>query len=153
MVHISTKDIKTSWILILKNRNVYTITSPATIMKDAITWFDIPTENFDRAVKFYSDILGQPIRVDTFMGQKFGFFPMDGTEGVGGALVLPRWAKPCADGTRVYLSCQGIIDEVIGRVEKSGGKIIAPKFELGDRGWIAVIMDTEGNTVGLQSYK
>ena len=122
-------------------------------MKDAITWFDIPTENFDRAVKFYSEILGQPIRVDTFMGQKLGFFPMDGTEGVGGALVLPMWAKPCADGTRVYLSCQGIIDEVIGRVEKSGGKIIAPKFELGDRGWIAVIMDTEGNTVGLQSYK
>jgi predicted enzyme related to lactoylglutathione lyase len=39
-------------------------------MKDAITWFDIPTEDFDRAVKFYSDILGQPIRVDTFMGQK-----------------------------------------------------------------------------------
>ena len=122
-------------------------------MKDAITWFDIPTENFDRAVKFYSDILGQPIRVDTFMGQKLGFFPMDGMEGVGGALVLPRWAKPCADGTRVYLSCQGTIDEVIGRVEKSGGKIIAPKFELGDRGWIAVIMDTEGNTVGLQSYR
>jgi uncharacterized protein len=122
-------------------------------MKNAIIWFDIPTEDFDRAVKFYSDILGQEIRVDTFMGQKLGFFPMDGLEGVGGALVLPRWAKPCANGTRVYLSCQGIIDDVIGRVEKSGGKIIAPKFELGDRGWIAIIMDTEGNTVGLHSFK
>jgi hypothetical protein len=79
---------------------------------------------------------------------------MDGTEGVGGDLVPPGMGnKPCANGTRVYLSCQGIIDEVIGRVETSGGKIIAPKFKIGDMGWIATIMDTEGNTVGLHSFK
>jgi predicted enzyme related to lactoylglutathione lyase len=96
-------------------------------MKDAITWFDIPTENFDRAVKFYSNILGRQIRVDAYMGQNLGFFPMDGMEGLGGDLMPPGLGnKPCANGARVYLSCQGIIDEVIGRVEKSGGKIIAP---------------------------
>ena len=123
-------------------------------MKNAITWFDIPTEDFDRAVKFYSDILGQPIRVDTFMGQKLGFFPMEGMDGVGGDLVPPGLGtKPCANGTRVYLSCQGIIDEVIGRVEKSGGKIVTPKTKIGDMGWIAMIMDTEGNSVGLHSFK
>ena len=62
-------------------------------------------------------------------------------------------AKPYANGTRVYLSCQGIIDEVIGRVEKSGGKIVTPKTKIGDMGWIAMIMDTEGNSVGLHSFK
>lgn len=123
-------------------------------MKNAITWFDIPTENFDRAVKFYSDILGQKVRVDTYMGQKLGFFPMEGMEGVGGNLVPPGTGnKPCANGTRVYLSCEGVIDEVLGRVEKAGGKIIAPKFRIGDVGWIAMITDTEGNTVGLHSFK
>jgi predicted enzyme related to lactoylglutathione lyase len=50
-------------------------------MKNVITWFDIPTEDFDRAVKFYSDILGNEIRVDTFMGRKLGFFPMEGMDG------------------------------------------------------------------------
>lgn len=39
-------------------------------MKNAITWFDIPIENFDRLIKFYSNILGQEIRVDTFMGHQ-----------------------------------------------------------------------------------
>jgi predicted enzyme related to lactoylglutathione lyase len=38
-------------------------------------------------------------------------------------------------------------------VEKAGGKIIAPKFKIGEVGWIATIMDTEGNTVGLHSFK
>ncbi len=121
-------------------------------MKNAITWFDIPTENFSRAVKFYSDILGQEIRVDAFM--KHGFFPMDGKEGVGGNLIPPGPGdKPCANGIRVHLNCQGIIDEVIGRVEKAGGKVIAEKSKIGEMGWIALIVDTEGNTVGLHSFK
>ncbi len=123
-------------------------------MEDAITWFDIPTADFDRAVKFYSDILGMPIRVDSIMGQKLGFFPMDGPTGVGGDLVPPGMGNsPCGNGTRVYLSCQGIIDQVIGRVEKAGGKIVVPKFHLEGAGFIAMIMDTEGNTVGLHSFK
>jgi predicted enzyme related to lactoylglutathione lyase len=123
-------------------------------MKNAITWFDIPTDDFDRAVKFYSDILGQKIRVDTYMGQKLGFFPMEGREGVGGDLVPPGLgAKPCANGIRVYLSCEGVIDEVISRVDGAGGKIILPKSKMGDVGWIAMIMDSEGNTVGLHSFK
>ena len=75
-------------------------------------------------------------------------------EGVGGDIVSPVMGyKPCANGTRVYLSCQGIIDEVIGRVEKSGGKIVSQKIKIGDMGWIALIMDTEGNIVGLHSFK
>ena len=98
--------------------------------------------------------VGKQIRVDTFMGQKLGFFPMDGMEGVGGDLLPPGiGAKPCANGTRVYISCEGIIDEVIGRVEKSGGKIVTSKTQIGDMGWIALIMDSEGNTVGLHSFK
>lgn len=123
-------------------------------MKDAISWFDIPTEDFDRAVKFYSAILGKEVRVDTYMGQKLGFFPMEGREGVGGDLVPPGLGnKPCTNGTRVYLSCEGILDEVIGRVERAGGKIVEPKFKIGEMGWIALIMDTEGNTIGLHSFK
>jgi predicted enzyme related to lactoylglutathione lyase len=123
-------------------------------MKDVISWFDIPTENFDRAVKFYSHILGKEIRVDSFAGQTLGFFPMEGREGVGGDLVPPGTGnKPCAHGTRVYFSCEGILDEVIARVEEAGGKIVTPKFKMGDAGWIALITDSEGNTVGLHSFK
>lgn len=57
--------------------------------------------------------------------------------------------SPSKEGTRVYLNCEGKLDQVLSRVEGSGGKIIQPKFSIGDQGWIAVIEDTEGNIVGL----
>jgi len=42
--------------------------------------------------------------------------------------------KPSANGTRVYLSCEGVLDEVIARVEKAGGKIVMPRTKIGDAG-------------------
>jgi len=61
--------------------------------------------------------------------------------------------KPSANGTRVYLSCEGVLDEVIARVEKAGGKIVMPRTKIGEEGWVALITDSEGNSVGLHSFK
>lgn len=120
-------------------------------MSNVITWFEIPTADFDRAVKFYSIILGKEIAVNDHMGQTRGVFPKDG-EDVGGELVPPGNGQyPSATGTRISLNCEGILDEVIGRVEAAGGHVLQPKMSLGKPGWVAVISDSEGNTVGLHS--
>ena len=120
-------------------------------MANVVVWFDVPTIDFDRAVTFYSDILGAPVRVQEYEGQKLGFFPMQG-EGAGGDIVPPDigGSKPSADGTRVYLNCDGKLEQVLGRVEKAGGKIVSPPFQIPD-GKVAIISDTEGNTIGLHS--
>ena len=123
-------------------------------MQNVITWFDVPTLDFDRAIKFYSTILGESVRVDDFMGQKLGFFPMEGKEGIGGDIVPPSPEYiPSTQGTRVYLSCEGKLNEVLGRVVAAGGVILQPKNSIGEMGWIAMIMDSEGNTIGLHSFK
>jgi uncharacterized protein len=120
-------------------------------MANVISWFDVPTVDFNRAVKFYSEILGKPVRVAEYMGQTLGFFPMDG-DGVGGNLAPPHDNfQPSTQGTRVYLNCEGQLDEVLSRVEKAGGKIVAPKMSIGEPGWIAFILDTEGNSIGMHS--
>jgi predicted enzyme related to lactoylglutathione lyase len=38
-------------------------------MKDALHWFDIPTQDFDRAVKFYSEILGKEAGIDSYLAR------------------------------------------------------------------------------------
>lgn len=120
--------------------------------KSAIAWFDIPSLDFDRAIKFYSTILGEPVTVNEFMGQKLGFFPMAKDGEVGGDLVPPgNEHVPSKTGSRVYLNCEGKLDAVTARVEAAGGKILTPKFSIGENGFIVIIEDTEGNAVGLHS--
>jgi len=125
--------------------------------KNVITWFHIPATDFDRAVKFYSTILGNKINVMDFNGQTMGFFPMAGgpeSDGVGGAIMpAVKGLKPANIGTQVLLSCEGTLDEVLGRVEAAGGKIVVPRTAMGDPGFFAFIQDTEGNQVGLHSKK
>ncbi len=124
---------------------------------NVVNWFDIPTKDFDRAVEFYSTILGTPIKVSDHMGKKLAFFPMpidQEAPGVAGDLVPPGAGhSPSAEGTRIYLNCEGKLDEVLGRVERAGGQIMAPKFSIGKPGFIAIIRDTEGNVIGLHSSK
>ena len=123
-------------------------------MKNAAVWFDIPSSDFDRAVKFYSEILDSPIKVTDFMGQKMGMFPMDQDGDVGGALMPPDTGLvPSKNGSRVYLSVENL-DAILPKVEPAGGKILKSKFPVGqDNGFIAIIEDSEGNTVGLHSPK
>jgi len=122
-------------------------------IKNAITRFDMPTVNFDRAVKFYSNILGENLHVSEFMGQKLAIFPCEQSQdSVSGCLVPPGPnCKVSSEGTRIYLNCQGKLDAVASRVEKAGGEIMQPKFAIGEHGYIVMIRDSEGNTVGLHS--
>ena len=59
--------------------------------------------------------------------------------------------RPCADGTVIYLNCDGRIDQVLARVEKAGGSIVEPKNHIPNVGWVAQIYDSEGNRVGLHA--
>ena len=119
-------------------------------MRNAINWFEIPAREFDRAVSFYTTILGEAIAVHDFGGQPHGMFPAD--EGaVSGAIVAGDGYTPGTDGTTVYLNVEGQIDAVIGRIEGAGGMIFLPKTDIGPHGFIAILADTEGNKVGLHS--
>ncbi|MEI9901526.1 MAG: hypothetical protein WDN31_16905 [Hyphomicrobium sp.] len=53
-------------------------------------------------------------------------------------------------GTVVYLNCDGRLDEVAGRVEKAGGKLLTPRIDLPrNMGAFLHIRDSEGNRIGL----
>ena len=117
-------------------------------MNNAINWFEIPAIDFERAVKFYNRILNLELRRETLQGRPNGVFTAS-AEGVGGAVVQGANYTLSASGIVIYLDTDGKLDEVLSRVEAAGGKIILPKTHIGPQGDVALLIDTEGNRVGL----
>jgi predicted enzyme related to lactoylglutathione lyase len=114
----------------------------------AITWFQIPTADLDRAAAFYGAILEEPLNVVDSGGGRIAIFPYE-PPGVGGSLVAD--AHPSPHGTLVFLNVDGRLDRVLSLVEGAGGRVDVPKTSLGEIGSIAHIIDSEGNRVGLHA--
>jgi hypothetical protein len=119
-------------------------------MANQIVWCDIPVVDLDRAVKFYSAVLGQPVKKQDFPGMTVGILPHNDGE-VGGGLFTSAEEKPSDKGTMIYLNANGRLDEAIAAVAPNGGKIVQAKHQIGPFGFRAVIIDSEGNRVALHS--
>jgi predicted enzyme related to lactoylglutathione lyase len=124
-------------------------------MKHAISWFEIGTTDLDRASKFYETIFGVSLFPMDMENIKMRMFPVDDPQdGIGGALVdSGGFHKPSStDGVLVYLNGNPDVQQVLDKVEAAGGKILLPKTEISpEYGFMAVILDTEGNRIGLHS--
>jgi predicted enzyme related to lactoylglutathione lyase len=118
-------------------------------MKNVINWFEIPAVDMDRAARFWETVLDTKLKRHKAPGSEMAVFPHAETE-PGGALVR-RGGKPSAVGTTVYLDAKGDLDGAIARVVKAGGRVAVPKTDIGDDGFFAIVLDSEGNAVGLHS--
>ena len=122
---------------------------------NAIGWFDMYVSDMNRAVAFYENVLQQklePIGDPTGETQMMGFPTDMALYGAGGALVKSNYARPGPGGTLVYLSVEDCANEE-KRVVPAGGKVVRPKFSIGEFGWVTVCEDTEGNLFGLSSMQ
>jgi uncharacterized protein len=120
-------------------------------MQNMVSWFEIPSSDFARAVGFYKDILGVEIQEMDMFGTKMGMFPSDG-ENVSGAIVHGEEYKPSSDGVTVYLNGGENLQTILDKVEPNGGTVIVPKTQITEEfGCFAMFTDTEGNKVALHS--
>jgi uncharacterized protein len=124
-------------------------------MNNAISWFEIPTADIDRASTFYETIFGIKLNPLDLPNIKMRMFPLDDMmTQVGGALVKSDgFHKPSAtDGPLVYLNGNPDLQNVLDKVEAAGGKIMVPKTLISpEYGSMAVFIDTEGNRIALHS--
>ena len=122
-------------------------------MKNAVNWFEIPANDIDRAVKFYSTVLNTELQQQEMMGTKMAFFTND-TDGVGGSICSGDGYTPSASGAKIYLNGGEDLSEPLSRVEAAGGKVVLPKTKITDEiGYMATFIDSEGNSVSLHSPK
>ena len=121
-----------------------------------LTWFEIPVTDIDRAKKFYETILDIEMIKRTDGNDEAVFFPFDpnviqATSGrVTGVLSKTERNSPSKNGTVVYINASPNIQKVLDKVKQAGGKVIMPRTQI-PPGFIAIIIDSEGNKVGLHA--
>lgn len=120
-------------------------------MTNALNWFEIPVLDLARATRFYEEVLGERLKQETFAEVPMAIFVRKDPQALSGALIKDSRRRPSADGSLIYLNAAGKLDACLERVAKAGGTVLMPKTEIGDPGFIALVRDTEGNTLGLHA--
>jgi uncharacterized protein len=118
---------------------------------NTLCWTDIPVTDLDRAIGFYSAVLGKPVRKESVPGCEFGLLPHE-NQSSSGCLVKSEDNKPSQTGALIYLSVDGRLDAAIDAVQANGGKVLQAKHQIGQHGYRAVIVDSEGNRLALHSH-
>jgi hypothetical protein len=125
--------------------------------RNAVGWFEIYVSDMPRAQAFYETVfqvklttLPMPEGGDEMEMLSFPFDTEKDLPGASGALVRMPGCDPGGSGTLIYFSCEDCAHEA-SRVPGAGGQIYKDKFSIGQYGFIAIVADTEGNTIGLHS--
>ncbi|NOQ73586.1 MAG: VOC family protein [Crocinitomix sp.] len=121
---------------------------------NAINWFEISVLDLGRAKAYYQTIFDIHM-VDMEMGEmKMAAFPFTPASGkASGALAQSPNHKPSMEGAVLYLNANPNLQTVLDKVEAAGGKIAMPKTAIGGNGFMAMMIDTEGNMVGIHSVE
>jgi uncharacterized protein len=114
-----------------------------------IIWCEIYVQDMERAKRFYETVFQMKLEKLESPDLDMWAFPMTmDAIGASGALVRMEGVKSGGSGTIPYFHCEEVAVEA-ERVVNAGGQILKPKMSLGQYGFMALIVDTEGNTIGL----
>ena len=120
-------------------------------MQTKINWFEIPSVDFSRAVKFYETVFDSKLKIEQCSGFPIGIFSDNDGNSVG-CVIQGESYVPNQDGTILYLDATPHIDNVLSRIKEAGGHIVMEKTALPqDMGYIAHFIDTEGNRLALHA--
>ena len=120
-------------------------------MSNVINWVEIPVTDFDRASKFYGNILNADLQGQDWDGYQMAFFPSE-QGSVGGAIVKGEGYQPSTTGPLVYLNGGEDLNGILSKVESAGGQVIMPKTQISpEYGHMARFLDSEGNMIALHS--
>ena len=113
--------------------------------------FEIPADDVERASKFYTGVFEwkmQKLANPEDPSKDYWFFDTkdeNGNKGIGGGLMKRQAPEHSVTN---YITVPSI-DDYASKIEEAGGKVIMPKTEIPEMGFILVFFDTENNMFGL----
>ncbi|TAF31530.1 MAG: VOC family protein [Cytophagales bacterium] len=117
-----------------------------------VGWFDLQVANLERAKQFYETVFNVKLVDLPLEWGRQSLFPFNPTSpNISGALVEKPDMQPSAS-TIIYFETENCVTEE-QRIEEAGGKVVQPKMNIGEFGFVSIFIDSEGNTVGLHSRK
>ncbi|MDD1743584.1 MAG: VOC family protein [Methanomassiliicoccales archaeon] len=110
-----------------------------------VIWFELSADQPKKVMDFYSKVFGW--KFERYQDQEYWIVTSGGKEepGIDGA-IQPKRTKAASVVNTIGVSN---IDETIKKIEKNGGKVVAPKMEIPMMGTLAYFEDTEGNKHGI----
>src|ERR1700720_553501 len=122
---------------------------------DTLCWTDIPVTNLDRAIKFYSAVLGKEVQKLSEGRMDYGLLAHE-EQNASGCLCIRADSggvdnRPSANGPLIYLSVEGRLDKAVDAGRANGGKVLRARQKIGEHGFRAVVIDSEGNRIALHS--
>lgn len=111
-----------------------------------IAHFEIPADDLDRAVEFYSSAFDWDLKKYEGVEDYWLVTTGESSEpGIDGAIYRRNEDLPVTTNTVVVPS----VDDYIERVQRAGGRVTSPKQELPGVGVFAYCADPDGNIFGL----
>jgi hypothetical protein len=133
--------------------------------RNPVGWFEIYVQDMDRARRFYESVFQVKLEklkvaeeVTTEVADRHSQFEMWSfpsamdSAGASGTLVRMEGVPSGGNSTLVYFMCADCAVEA-GRVAQSGGRVQREKIAIGDYGFVCLVVDTEGNMIGLHSME
>ncbi len=117
-------------------------------MQSNVAWFDIPVRDLDRAIQFYSAVLGAPVVRQQTGSRPLGMLPTPGG-GQLGCLVPNGGSEPSEQGVMIWFNVTGRLRAAVAAVTPNGGRILRDVQDIGGYGFRAEVVDSEGNRIAL----
>lgn len=120
---------------------------------NAVGWFEIYVNDMQRAKTFYETVFA--LKLEQMPTPDFEMCAFTGdmnAYGATGALCRMPGMPAGNNSVIVYFSCEDCAVEE-ARAAKAGGQIHKSKLSIGEYGFMSLVIDTEGNMIGLHSMQ
>jgi predicted enzyme related to lactoylglutathione lyase len=104
-------------------------------------WVDLATSDAPAAREFYSKVFGWKIEVNP--DPQYGGYGMANVGDKRVAGIAPKMSPDAPTAWSIYIGTDDA-DDLAKKVQAAGGKVIAPPFDVGDQGRMAVFQDPTG---------